>query len=141
MFPIFLLTLCLVALAVVIHYEILQRLSDHLPMTPIRPRLNMVVAIMGSLLAHIAEIYLFAAAYYAVILEGSFGRLLGSTKESFHECAYFSFCTYTSLGFGDLRPIGPLRVLTAVEALTGLVMIAWTASFMFMQMQRFWNTK
>lgn len=141
MFFIFVLTLCLVALAVVVHYEILLRLSDYLPMTPLRPRLNMVVAILGALVAHTVEIYMFAAAYYVLIFEGSFGRLVGSAGLSFHECAYFSFCTYTSLGFGDLAPLGPLRVLTAVEALTGLVMIAWTASFMFMQMQRFWNTK
>lgn len=138
---IFILTLCLVALAVVVHYEILQRLSDHLPMARLRPRINMIAAIMGSLLAHTVEIYMFAAAYYVVIVEGSFGRLIGSAGASFHECAYFSFCTYTSLGFGDLKPVGPLRVLTAVEALTGLVMIAWTASFMFMQMQRFWNAR
>lgn len=140
MFFIILLTLCLVALAVVVHYEILQRLSDHLPMISLRPRLNMIAAILGCLLAHTVEIYVFAAVYYAAIIEGTFGRLLGSTKASFHECAYYSFCTYTSLGFGDLRPVGALRVLSGVEALTGLVMIAWTASFMFMQMQRFWNT-
>jgi hypothetical protein len=32
-----------------------------------------------------------------------------------------------------------MRILTAVEGLTGAVLIAWTASFMFFHMRRFWD--
>ena len=34
-----------------------------------------------------------------------------------------------------------LRLLAAVEALTGLVLIAWTASFAFLLMQRLWHDR
>ncbi len=37
------------------------------------------------------------------------------------------------------RLAGDIRLLAGVEALTGLVLIAWTASFAFLQMQRFWT--
>ncbi|MFT6897577.1 MAG: hypothetical protein ACJA13_001986, partial [Paraglaciecola sp.] len=38
-------------------------------------------------------------------------------------------------------PFGDLRYLTGIESLTGLVLITWTASFLFFEMQRHWNTK
>jgi hypothetical protein len=31
--------------------------------------------------------------------------------------------------------------LTGIESLTGLVLITWTASFLFVEMQRFWDSK
>jgi len=42
------------------------------------------------------------------------------------------------VGFGDLVPIGPIRMLTAAEGLTGLALVTWSASFTFLAMQRFW---
>jgi hypothetical protein len=52
---------------------------------------------------------------------------------------YYSATTYTGLGFGDIRPTGALRLFTAIEALTGLVIIAWTASAVFLAMQQYWG--
>jgi len=31
--------------------------------------------------------------------------------------------------------------MTALETLTGLILIAWSASFIFMQMHRFWSVE
>jgi uncharacterized membrane protein len=36
-------------------------------------------------------------------------------------------------------PVGAIRILAGVEALTGLVLVAWSASFAFLQMQRHWK--
>ncbi|EGG99066.1 Protein yfbU [gamma proteobacterium IMCC2047] len=55
------------------------------------------------------------------------------------DCGYHSFVTYTSLGFGDIIPTGYLRFITGIEALAGLVLIAWTASFVYVEMRRFWD--
>jgi len=55
------------------------------------------------------------------------------------DCVYFSFTTFTTVGFGDIQPTGDLRFLTGIESLTGLVLITWTASFLFVEMQKFWN--
>ncbi len=35
--------------------------------------------------------------------------------------------------------MGNLRFLSGLEALTGLVLIAWTASFTFIEMQQLWK--
>jgi hypothetical protein len=48
---------------------------------------------------------------------------------------------YTSLGIGDIVPVGNLRFLAGLETLTGLVLITWTASFMYIEMQRFWERR
>ena len=50
------------------------------------------------------------------------------------------WCT-TSLGFGDVVPTENQRVIAAVEAFTGLVLITWTASFAFLAVQRLWGKR
>jgi len=52
---------------------------------------------------------------------------------------YFSFTVYTTVGFGDIYPQGELRFLTGIESLTGLVLITWTASFLYVKMTRYWT--
>jgi hypothetical protein len=95
--------------------------------------------IIGALIGHVLEVWIFAFGYYFLIKIGQYGTLIGDIPDGLNDYAYYSFSVYTSLGFGDIFPVGPLRFLTGMEALTGLVLIAWTASFMFLQMQRFWN--
>ncbi|MEO5607197.1 MAG: ion channel, partial [Polaromonas sp.] len=51
----------------------------------------------------------------------------------------FSAETYSSLGFGDLIPTGPIRMLAGIEALNGLLLIGWSASFVYIAMERFWR--
>ena len=60
---------------------------------------------------------------------------MGALTPGFEDCVYYSFVTYTTLGFGDLIPTGPLRFLTGIESLTGLVLITWTASCIYLQME------
>ena len=49
----------------------------------------------------------------------------------------FSLVNYTSLGYDDIVPLGPARVLAGVESFVGLVLIAWTASFTHFEMRRY----
>lgn len=67
---------------------------------------------------------------------------MGTTFEgTLTDCTYFSFATYTSLGFGDVVPTGPIRFLAGIESLVGLVMIGWTASFLYVEMTQFWSDR
>jgi hypothetical protein len=65
--------------------------------------------------------------------------LSGSAGFSLANCLYFSAETYTSLGFGDLTPTGPIRLLAGAEALNGLLLIGWSASFAYIAVERFWK--
>ena len=141
MFIILLVNCLIVALVVLIHYEVLLQLSDWIPKLTIKHRLRIVLGVLGALLAHAIEVWIFAAAYYYMNGAESWGFLQGSFNGSILDCVYYSFTTYTTLGFGDIEPIGAIRFLTGIEALTGLVLITWSASFLFIEMQRYWKLK
>ena len=104
-----------------------------------RPRV--VIALLGAIFAHIVEIWLFAFAYYYLINGGNAGSLAGNFDGSLNDCFYFSVSTYTTVGYGDIAPFGHVRFLAGLEALTGLVLITWTASFLFIEMQKFWGKR
>ena len=129
----------LITAIVLIHYEMLRYLSILIPRLSVRPRLRVLAGVCGALLAHIAEIWLFGFAYYLMSLYGAWGTLAGAFNGSLMDSVYFSFATYSSLGVGDIIPKGDLRFLAGLQALTGLVLIAWTASFMYLEMSRYWK--
>ncbi|MFW5823850.1 MAG: potassium channel family protein [Marinobacter sp.] len=138
-----LLNLLIVIAAVLIHHESLIRLGGALSsMQQSRTRhFRLTIAVFGILLAHTVEVWLFAGAYYFMHHAESWGRLTGNFSGAFLDTVYFSFTTFTTLGYGDIEPLGALRYLTGIQSLTGLVLITWSASFLFMEMQRYWPTR
>lgn len=131
----------LVASAVLIHYEMLRLLSVLIPKWPLKHRMKVVMGLLGALTAHVVEIWMFGIGFYFLVENPQFGSLIGSYQHGVEDCVYFSFVMYTSLGIGDIIPQGYLRFLAGLETLTGLVLITWTASFMYIEMQRFWDDK
>jgi hypothetical protein len=88
---------------------------------------------------HILEIWLFGISYWALLLWPETGSMASTTTAGFLDSIYLSAMTYTTVGFGDLAPLGPVRFLSGTEALTGFVMITWSASFTYLEMERFWR--
>jgi hypothetical protein len=131
----------LISLAILIHYEMLRLLSVLIPKLPTQHRLKVVTGLLGALTAHVIEIWMFGIGYYWLIETGQFGTLTGNYTHSLLDSVYFSFATYSSLGFGDIYPTEYLRFLAGLETLTGLVLITWTASFMYIEMQKFWDDR
>ena len=97
-------------------------------------------AVLIAIVTHLLEISVFAVGIALLAFVGNYGQLSGQFASGFTEYFYYSAVTYTTLGFGDITPDGPLRILTAIESLTGLVMSAWTASVIFWGMQRIGDT-
>lgn len=131
----------IVMLSVIVHYEFLSRLTILMAAQKTRRRFNILVGVYGAFIAHTLEIWIFAVAYYLLGDAKSWGYLEGNFDGSLMDCAYFSFTTYSTLGFGDITPHGDLRYLTGIESLIGLILITWTASFLFVEMQKHWNSK
>lgn len=124
--------------AVLIHHETLILLSRLVPRLH-TPRYRVLVALVGILIAHIVAIWVFGLVYYFSHYAEGFGGLGGSFDGTLLDSVYFSFSCYTSLGFGDIVPSGDMRFLSGLEALLGLVLIAWTASFLYIEMQKNWH--
>lgn len=140
MVTIFAINSFIVALVVIIHYEILYHLSTFIPRMKIKHRLRIVFGVLGALTAHALEIWIFAFAYYFMDHAEGWGHFEGDFTGTLFDCGYFSFTTFSTLGFGDIVPLGDLRYLTGIESLTGLVLITWTASFLYYEMQRYWGS-
>ncbi|WP_160154211.1 potassium channel family protein [Microbulbifer sp. ALW1] len=135
----FLINAALVSFAVVIHHEVLNSLFFLGHKLKLRRNLGVLIGVFGALVGHVLEIWMFAVGYYFMYNSPFFGTLTGNFNGTLIDCVYFSFTTYTSLGFGDVEPHGELRFTAGLEALTGLVLITWTASFLFLKMQRYWK--
>jgi len=130
----------IVMLTVAIHYEFLHWMTRLLPRLNIVHRARIVVGVAGAMVAHSIEVWVFGVAYHLMINTPGWGALHGQFFDgSLLDCIYFSFTVFTTLGFGDIFPEGNLRYLIGIESLTGLVLITWTASFLYYEMQRSWS--
>lgn len=122
-----------------IHYEVLRLLSALLPALRVQPRLQLVFVIFGAFAAHFTEILLYGGAYYLLATTFDVGSMGEPGYLPFTRCLYFSAETYTTLGYGDVLPHGDLRLLAGLEALNGMLLIGWTASYTYLSMERFWG--
>jgi len=139
MLSLFLINISIITLAVLIHYEFLYRISTLIPKMKIKHRFRIVVGVFGALVAHSIEIFIFSLAYYLLPQVQGWGFLDGNFDGSLMDCVYFSYTIFTTLGFGDIEPHGHIRHLVGLESLTGLLLITWTASFLYYEMQRYWD--
>lgn len=128
-----------IAVVVVIHYEFLYRFTVVMPLLKVRHRFRIVFGVFGALAAHALEIWVFALSYFWMHHAQGWGHFEGNFRGTLLDCAYFSFTTYTTLGIGDVAPHGEVRYLVGLEALTGFVLITWTASFLYLEMTRYWD--
>ena len=129
----------LVAITVVIHCEVLRKLWITIPKLRMKHRVRVITGILGTICAHIIGVWIFGLAFYQMITYGGFGNLDGRFDGSLIDAVYFSFTNYTTVGYGDIESGGQLRFLAGIEAITGLSLITWSASFMFMEMMKFWE--
>ena len=129
----------LVLLSVSIHLGAMHSLNVLLPRWTRLSRFRVGVLVLVAIIAHLLEIGLFALGLGILLSSGDHGQLVGAYQPGFKSDFYYSAVAYTALGFGDIVPTGPLRLFTAIEALTGLVLIAWTASAIFLAMRQYWE--
>ncbi|HLX27683.1 MAG TPA: ion channel [Casimicrobiaceae bacterium] len=131
-------TMLAVSLSVLLHYEALVVTSRGLAWLGGRRRIKVLYGIASVLVVHVAEIWIFGLALWLLLRAPAFGNVGPGARHLF-DFVYFSAMTYTTVGFGDLAPVGPIRFMAGTEALTGFVLITWSASFTYLEMQRFWR--
>ncbi|MDH3759626.1 MAG: potassium channel family protein [Gammaproteobacteria bacterium] len=129
----------IVAACVMVHYEFLYQMTRLIPRLNVRHRLRIVLGVIGALIAHSVEIWIFALGYYWLHHAGHWGQLRGNYDGSLLASGYYSFTTFTTLGYGDIEPFGGLRYLSGIESLVGLLLITWSASFLYIEMTRYWD--
>ena len=124
----------LVALTVLIHHEALRLALALLPRAGRASRWQGCIIVLCAMAGHVVEVELWAAGFWLSIDVLELGYIAGELASP-SAYAYFSFSCYTSLGVGDLVPHGQMRLLAGIEALNGLVLIGWTASFLLVELR------
>lgn len=128
----------LVVVTFLFHYAVLRWLSGGMARIAMSAGMRILVIVLMALAAHLVEVGLYAVAYAlgdGVLALGSFGGLAVAEPLDYF---YFSIVSYTSLGLGDVFPSDHLRFITGVEALNGLLLIAWSGSFIYIAMNHLW---
>lgn len=128
----------IVIATVLVHQSGLSYLNHRHHALSTLDRRRVLAAIFVVLGLHVVEIWLFGLGFWALLMWSPAGTIVGAPAAGLLDCIYFSAATYTTVGFGDLAPQGPIRFLAGTEALTGFVLITWSASFTYLQMERHW---
>jgi hypothetical protein len=131
-----------VALAVLAHYEGLALLSGWLSRVTFPRRRKVLLGVYGVILLHVFEILMFGTAMWAVLGQiDDTGSLNGEPHAALLDSIYLSASAFTTVGFGDVVPVGPIRFLSATESLIGFILITWSASFLYLEMDQYWHQK
>lgn len=56
-------------------------------------------------------------------------RLIGAFPD-FEHALYFSTVSFSTVGFGDIIPVNKWRLLGALEAINGFLMIGWSTAYL-----------
>ncbi|QUL37963.1 potassium channel family protein [Erythrobacter sp. JK5] len=127
----------LVAASLYLHFSVLRAMSGHFARAKTAIKRPMMTVMTVIFFTHLVEITLFAAAFNIMGHVG-LGKLSGAYNSTAVDYFYFSIATYSTLGIGDIAPDGAMRMVAGVEALAGLLLIAWSASFTYLMMERLW---
>jgi hypothetical protein len=119
-------------MCVFIFHEVLGHVWIALLKLEGRPRLQIFITMLACFFSHTLCIWLFAGIYYMMENWLHLGALHGVHAQSLIGYAHFSSATYSSLGFGDLYPTGPLQMIASIEVILGLMLIGWSVAFTYL---------
>ena len=97
----------------------------------VRPLRVLISSIVVLTVLHIVQIYIWAFAFRNLLPEGVFDTL--------EEALYFSFVTFTTLGYGDITLTNEWRILSGFEALAGVLLIGWSTAMLFAVVSKTWK--
>jgi hypothetical protein len=75
--------------------------------------------VLGIFLLHTLEVWVWAIAY-----------VLTHAIEEFEAALYFSTVTFSTVGFGDVRPSLAWRQFASLEAIDGFILIGWSIAYL-----------
>ncbi len=132
------LALVLVVLTFGFHSRVMVWLGGRVPSMRMALDKKLLLIVVVLYVAHVVEIAAYAVVYLLADEVLGLGTFQGQEVSHPMSYLYYSGVVYTSLGFGDIFPEGHIRFITAMEALNGLMLITWSASFTFLAMGRLW---
>jgi voltage-gated potassium channel Kch len=92
------------------------------------PRAIIVLAVLCIFALHTVQVWVWTFGYLAL---GEFNDLAAAL--------YFSTVTFTTLGYGDITLSEHWRLLSAFEAVNGILMLGWSTAYIYRLMTYVWQ--
>jgi hypothetical protein len=87
--------------------------------------LVMIAVVSILMLAHTSEVIVWSLAYVTV-----------NAAPVGADLVYFAFVNYTTLGYGDVIPVEPWRLLGPITAMNGVLLFGWSTAVIFEVLRR-----
>ncbi len=132
-----LISVFLIVLAIAFHYWAIGVLLNVLPAEcgPNRHFLHAVGILILVMCIHLAIVFGFASAMWGASQFLHLGSLGRDGPFNFMDYFYHSSVSYSTLGLSEVQE-GHLKIMTALESLTGIVLLTWSATFYYSVMGR-----
>ena len=91
----------------------------------------LMLAALVLVFLHTLEIMVWAGVYKLLVPVGELA--------SFETAVYFSFVSFTTLGYGDITLSEGYRLLSGIQALNGILLVGWSTALMFAVVQKTWE--
>jgi len=92
------------------------------------PTAVIVVAVLCMFVVHTIQVWIWTIGY---LILGEFDGLAAAL--------YFSTVTFTTLGYGDITLSEQWRLLSALEAVNGILMFGWSTAYIYRIMTYVWQ--
>jgi Ion channel len=100
--------------------KVMAHMTDRFRMHGHRSRIvAMISVVLGLFLVITAEVWLWALVYWLL-----------AALPNFADALYFSTVSFSTVGFGDVVPAEKWRLLGALEAVNGFLMIGWSTAYL-----------
>ena len=106
-----------------------------------RTRARIALSVSCLIGLHLLVVTVFGVAYLIGERLLGLGTLAASRPINVLDLFYYSAEVFSTLGLGDMSATSYLRMLTSVEALAGMLLLSWSASFIVIAVQQTGSAK
>jgi Ion channel len=86
--------------------------------------------------ASIATVPILMVAHFSEVMVWSLAYAIVGAAPASADTLYFAFVNYTTLGYGDVTPVGRWRLLGPITAMNGVLMFGWSTAVIFEVLRR-----
>jgi len=98
-------------------------------------RVKIALSVSCLIGTHLLQVAVFASGYLIGERVLNLGTMAASHQIGMRDVFYYSAEVFSTLGLGDVYATSDLRMLTAIESLSGMLLLSWSASFIVIAVQ------
>jgi len=130
------LSLACVVICVLVQFEVIGWLWRFNARRGSRTRARIALSVSCLIGLHLLHVTVFGCGYLVGERLWGLGTVTASRQIGVQDIFYYSAEVFSTLGLGDIYATSYLRMLTSVEALSGMLLLSWSASFIVIAIQR-----